>query len=100
MTAGRRAAPAGDHAAPGSAPVAGVAVVASRSLGLLIGGLASAPSEAELARGADTGRLETVSSNRYEYWRVGLDAFAREPLTGLGAGGFRVERVQPHREYS
>ena len=32
-----------------------------------------------------------MSSNRYEYWRVGLNAFADEPLTGLGAGGFRVE---------
>ena len=30
-------------------------------------------------------------SNRYEYWRVGLDAFAREPLQGVGAGGYRVE---------
>ena len=58
---------------------------------LVIGGLGERPSEAELARGAEAGRLATVSSNRYDYWRVGLAAFAREPVTGLGAGGFRVE---------
>ena len=57
----------------------------------MIGGLGERPSAAELARGADAGRLGNVSSNRYEYWRVGLAAFAREPLTGLGAAGFRVE---------
>ena len=32
-----------------------------------------------------------MESRRYDYWRIGLDAFAREPLQGLGSGGFRVE---------
>jgi O-antigen ligase/polysaccharide polymerase Wzy-like membrane protein len=84
----------GDDAAPPWArllrPVA-AASVGAVVLGLAIGSLGERPSAAELARGADAGRLGTVSSNRYEYWRVGLAAFAREPLTGLGAAGFRVE---------
>jgi len=64
-----------------------IAVVA----GLVIGGIAEKPSRAELAAGASAGRLTTISSNRYEYWRVGVEAFERRPLTGLGSAGFRVE---------
>jgi hypothetical protein len=71
-------------------PVAAVLAVAVAA-GLVAGGLGERASGADLAAGAEAGRLTTVSSNRYEYWRVGLDAFAREPLTGLGAGGFRTE---------
>ena len=67
------------------------ALVAAFAAGLVVAGLAERPSNAELAAGAGATRLTTVSSNRYEYWRVGADAFAREPLTGIGAGGFRVE---------
>jgi hypothetical protein len=74
-------------------PVA-VAIVAIVGLGLVVGGLAEQPSDRELAAGAQPGRLASVSSNRYEYWRVGLDAFADRPLTGLGAGGFRVRWLQ------
>jgi O-antigen ligase len=36
-------------------------------------------------------RLASVESRRYDYWRVGLDAYAEHPLRGIGAGGFRVE---------
>ena len=64
------------------------------AVGLVIGGLRERPSEAELAAGASATRLTTVSSNRYEYWRVGLRAFADHPLAGLGAGGFRVAWLQ------
>jgi len=60
----------------------------------VIGGLAERPSAAELAAGAKPSRLTTVSSNRYEYWRVGLAAFADHPIGGLGAGGFRVRWLQ------
>ena len=72
------------------APVAIVAVIAVVA-GLIAGGLGERPSRAELATGAGATRLTTASSNRYEYWRIGLDAFAREPFSGLGSGGFRVE---------
>ncbi|MGH2782457.1 MAG: O-antigen ligase family protein, partial [Thermoleophilaceae bacterium] len=37
------------------------------------------------------GRLRSLDSQRYDYWRVALDAFGRRPLAGVGAGGFRVE---------
>ena len=71
--------------------------VAAALAGLLAAGLGERPTEAELGAGASAGRLTTASSNRYEYWRVGLDAFAREPITGIGAGGFRVEWLRERR---
>src|SRR4051794_2016149 len=71
-------------------PVTAV-VVGLVAVGLVVAGLSEKPSAKELSRGAQATRLTTVSSNRYEYWRVGLDAFAAHPLNGLGAGGFRVE---------
>jgi O-antigen ligase len=70
-------------------PIAAV-VAGAAAVGLVIGGLSERPSAAELAAGAKPTRLTSVSSNRYEYWRVGLRAFERHPLDGLGSGGFRV----------
>ena len=74
---------------------------AAVAIGLVIAGLSERPSAAQLAAGADARRLTTATSYRYEYWRVALRAFGREPLTGLGAGGFRVawlkERPVPER---
>jgi hypothetical protein len=45
-------------------------------------------------------RLASVESRRYDYWRVGLDAYGEHPLRGIGAAGFRVEwlRERPVRE--
>jgi O-antigen ligase len=57
---------------------------------MVVGGLSERPSRRELAAGATAARLTNVSSNRYEYWRVAVDAFREEPLTGVGSGGFRV----------
>ena len=76
-------------------PVA-IGLAVAVAAGLLIAGFSEKPSAAELARGAQATRLTTVSSNRYEYWRVGLNAFADHPVQGLGAGGFRVEWLK-HR---
>jgi O-antigen ligase/polysaccharide polymerase Wzy-like membrane protein len=70
---------------------AAAAAVAAVAIGLVAGGLGERPTAAELGAGASAQRLTTVSSNRYEYWRVGVAAFADHPLQGLGAGGFRVE---------
>ena len=70
---------------------AAAAAVVAVAAGLAIGGLGERPTEAELALGAKAGRLTSATSNRYEYWHVGLAAFGRRPLTGVGAGGFRVE---------
>jgi O-antigen ligase len=71
------------------APIA-IAIAAAMAIGLVIGGLSEKPSAADLAAGAKATRLTSVSSNRYEYWRIGLQAFGERPLTGLGSGGFRV----------
>ena len=72
-------------------------LVLAAMLGLLVGGLGERPTQAELAAGAQAGRLTTVSSNRYEYWRVGLLALERDPLKGAGSGGFRVLWMQERR---
>jgi O-Antigen ligase len=57
--------------------------------GLVVGGLGEVAGRSESAE-AGPSRLASVSSIRYEYWRVGLRAFERRPLLGEGAGGFRV----------
>jgi O-antigen ligase len=50
------------------------------------------------ASGANAERLKSLESNRYEYWKVALkDGFAKEPLKGIGAGGFGVIWLQ-HRD--
>jgi hypothetical protein len=74
-------------------PAAWIATAAV-AVGLVVGGLAERPSARELAAGAGATRLTTVSSNRYEYWRVALGAFADHPLQGAGAGAFRVVWLQ------
>ena len=61
-------------------------VLAGVTVGLVVGGLL----EKGRPVGATAARLTQVSSNRYDYWRLGLRAFRRHPLDGLGSGGFRV----------
>jgi O-antigen ligase len=68
----------------------GAVVLAAAAIGLVAGGLGERPTDAQLAAGATAGRLTTTTSYRYEYWRVALRELGREPLRGLGAGGFRV----------
>jgi hypothetical protein len=67
--------------------------------GLIVGGLRERVSATQFAR-ANPSRLTSVSSNRYEYWRVGARAFFHHPLDGLGSSGFRVYwlRERPIRE--
>jgi hypothetical protein len=43
------------------------------------------------AQGANPSRLVSAQSNRYEYWRVAIDAFADHPLQGGGSGSFRTD---------
>jgi hypothetical protein len=38
-----------------------------------------------------------LGSNRYDFWRVGLDEFAREPLLGIGADNFAVPYLRNRR---
>jgi hypothetical protein len=70
--------------------LAGLAVAASLAA-LVVLGLNERGSPDELERRHGASRLFSVESRRYDYWRVGLDAFADRPLAGIGAGGFRVE---------
>jgi hypothetical protein len=58
-------------------------------VGLAVGGLAETGDSTESAE-ARPSRFVSISSQRYEYWRVGTNAFVDRPLQGEGAGGFRV----------
>jgi O-Antigen ligase len=58
-------------------------------VGLAISGLAETGDSTESAE-ARPSRFVSIDSQRYEYWRVGANAFLDQPLQGEGAGGFRV----------
>jgi hypothetical protein len=59
--------------------------------------LAQDGGEARPAFGADAGRLGSVETNRGAYWRVAAATAAEHPLTGTGAGGWRVEWLRERR---
>jgi hypothetical protein len=58
-------------------------------VGLATAGLAETGDSTESAE-ARPSRFVSISSQRYEYWRVGANGFLDRPLQGEGAGGFRV----------
>ena len=37
---------------------------------------------------ATTSRLASGAGNRYDYWRIAIDAWREHPLAGVGAGGY------------
>jgi hypothetical protein len=80
-------------------PTVAVAAAALCVAGLVAGGMVEDADSGESAAPSPS-RLASVSSARYEYWRVGAEAFWSDPLKGTGAGGFRVvwrmERRVPH----
>ena len=80
--------------------VAAVVAVGLCLAGLLGSGLVEDGGAGELSGKTGISRLTSADSRRYDYWRVGLEAFADHPLRGLGSGGFRVEwvRERPVRE--
>jgi len=43
------------------------------------------------------GRLGSVASERFGYWREAFDAFGERPVAGLGAGSFELARLA-HRD--
>ena len=88
-----------------SVPVRGVRVAALTCLALAVGVTAYAATRAErhggnAVTGASASRLVSAQSNRYEYWRVAVRAFRREPLRGDGSGSFRTDwlRERPFAE--
>jgi hypothetical protein len=44
--------------------------------------------------GARAGRLASLQSHRYAYWKVAARAFADHPVRGLGSGGFQVRWLE------
>jgi hypothetical protein len=81
-------------------PAVALAGVAIAFAGLVVAGLGEQGDAKELSKKTGVARLGSTDSRRYDYWRVGLDAFADHPLRGLGSGGFRTEwvRERPVRE--
>jgi hypothetical protein len=68
--------------------LAGVAI-ACCVIGMVAGGLSERADGKQSPR-ATPSRLVSLTSLRYEYWRIGFRAFRANPVQGLGAGGFRV----------
>jgi O-antigen ligase len=62
-------------------------IVVGLGLAIVVGAKENAVSPA----GTGANRLVTLQSNRYAYWSVALRAFGREPLRGIGAGGWAVD---------
>jgi hypothetical protein len=58
-------------------------------VGLVAGSISEKDHGRQTPRAAPS-RLTSLTSLRYEYWRVGFRGFREEPVRGLGAGGFRA----------
>jgi hypothetical protein len=70
--------------------------LAAGALLLALAGTAFAVTQVERRGGRDApeatpGRLASVQSNRYAYWKVALRTFGDHPVAGVGSGGFQSE---------
>jgi len=81
-------------------PAVAVSLVALTVAGLVVGGLRERGRTERVSGPDNATRLTSLSSRRYDYWRLGGEAFVLHPLRGTGAGGFRVVwlRERPVRE--
>ena len=87
--------------------VLGAAAVVGCVVGILVvlpphpvGRAADAWQEFKAGHRPDTGSSHFTSgfgSNRYDFWRVGLEEFARSPLHGIGADNFAAPYVRDRR---
>jgi hypothetical protein len=77
-------------------PALATAATALCVVGLVIGSLSEQGDRGQ-SSGAGVSRLASLTSVRYEYWRVGVNAFLDDPARGTGAGGFRVAWRQHRR---
>ena len=91
--------------APADARLPRMRLAAAGALVLALAASAFAVSRVERQSGRDDpaaspGRLASVQSNRYAYWKVALRTFGDHPLDGVGSGGFQAEwlRERPFRE--
>ena len=73
----------------GRLPTIVLAVVAIAVASLVAGGLGER-GEARVTDGRSA-HLLSLKSRRYDYWETGVRAFAEQPLTGVGLGGYSVE---------
>jgi hypothetical protein len=76
---------------------AGLIVLGLACLGLALAIVLGAKESSKLPSGTSAARYTTLSSDRYEYWRVALDDFRAEPLRGVGAGGWQVDWLRLRR---
>jgi hypothetical protein len=90
-----RRARGGPLALPARAPAIALAVIGA---GLALAIVLGAKETSGLPSGTSAARFTTLSSDRYDYWRVALDAFAKQPVHGVGAGGWAVEWLRFRRE--
>jgi hypothetical protein len=76
---------------PAAAALAGLAAVAVLTIGVVAftGGEVSASPD---QKGPE--RFRTLETNRWQYWKVALDTFAEEPLTGSGIHGFAADWLE------
>ena len=76
-----------------------VVALALTAAGLVAGGLGER-GDARVEASGRSERLVSVKSRRYDYWRIGADALAQNPVKGVGLGGFGVVWLQerPVRE--
>jgi hypothetical protein len=70
-------------------PAVAAALVALTFAGLVAGGLRES-GEVEIIGANQSERLASLESRRYDYWRVAAEAATGRPMTGEGAGAFRV----------
>lgn len=68
--------------------IASAALVIGLTVLIAFGPGPSTDSEPVGAGNAGPGRLRTLDSDRYAYWRVAVDELTDQPLRGLGSGAF------------
>ena len=54
------------------------------------------PPQSDEVAAAESHLTLSTGSGRYQYWEVGIDAFASAPLGGIGAGGFEGYWAEHH----
>lgn len=82
----------GDRAGFGRVALGVIAVGLVTILVLVLAGVSGVgKEEVRVPTGPRAERLRSVDSERYDYWKVAADAFARRPIAGIGASGFGPE---------
>jgi hypothetical protein len=71
-------------------PAVAIAALAFAFASLVASGLAERSSAESPSEVRGPARLTSVDSRRYDYWHVGVNAFADNPIEGVGSGGFRT----------